>query len=356
MTHARKPKTAHYTRARRMQERWKTHTSTLPEGARAPGTTWVEHHGKRVEVGPFPICLPTAHALLNLLPSIRQAALDRFDRHDIHWHGWTPGPGGRRWPSSHLLDSQVQCVNTLMSLARAPGALLELARQAEPDTAALLAVEDGSPVAFEWIGAADYLGERRGRPRNRGRLTTSVDALLLAERADGGRTGILVEWKFTESYDRPVRRYGSGGWDRAARYGPPYLAAERFFARAPAVEAFFHDPHDQLLRQALLAIGMLQARELGMDRAVLLHLVPSGNAALRSTVPPGLASLGDSMDSIWEALLPGPDLRYGCVDASALYTVTPELAERYGAPRHQPSPASPSRRQEPGNPIRLGPR
>ena len=317
-----------YTRSRRAQQSWKATTQQLPEEARAAGLTWVEHERRRFTVGPFPVCLPESCAALNLLPGVREEALRRFAAHDIEWHGWTPGPDGQPQPSTHLLDSQIQCVNALLSLANRPGALLAMVRAKLPQATRLIAIEDEREVAFEWIGAADYLGERVGQARHRGRLTTSADALMVAERADGGRTAVLVEWKFTESYSTlPVQ-----GWVAALRhqrYAPHYSAAARLFSVQPPLDAFFQEPHYQLLRQALLAWAMVRHGELGVDQALLLHVVPAGNRALRTTLTPALTPLGSTVDAVWERLLPEPQVRYAWMDSALVLDRCPSLAERY---------------------------
>lgn len=81
---------------------------------------------------------------------------------------------------------------------------------------------------------------------------------------------------------------------------------------------------------ALLASEMVRAGEHGIDRAVLLHVIPAGNSYLKEIVTPGLVGFGTTVDAIWERLLPGPLVRYRCVDSSPLLASTPELAERYG--------------------------
>lgn len=331
MSQGRRRKTAWYTSCRLMQEAWKTSTETLPEDARGAGTTWVEQRGGRVERGPFPICLPASFADRNLVPAVRADALRRFDRHGIEWHGWTPGPEEQCWPSTHLLDSQAQCVNVLLTLAAKPELLLNVVRRVAPDATDLVDVEDAGPLAFEWIGGEDYLGEARGRPRYRGRFSTSADALLVVRRRAGGRTCVLVEWKFTESYDVPVRFRGAGRTDRREVYRPHYEADGSPFVFRPPIDAFFHEPHYQLLRQALLASKMVGASEFGADQALLLHVVPAGNKDLRTTVPDGLAEHGEEIDDVWNRLLPGPVVRYACLESEGLLTATPELAERYGS-------------------------
>ena len=318
---ARAPKPAWYTRCRLQQERWKGTTSTLPPPARANGRCWVESRRQRHLVGPFPVCLPVEHASLNLLPSIRDEALARFARHDIEWHG------GRELPSSHLLDSQVQCVNVLLSLAREPVLLLEWVRTILPDARALVAIEDHRAVAFEWIGADDYLGEGRGRPRNRGRYVTSADALLVVE-TPRGRTALLVEWKYTEHDTRAKPWIGDGGTDRRAVYRPHLVRSDGPLEVRVPIEAYFDEVGYQLLRLQLLAAAIVRAEEHGIDRALVVHVVPRGNRTLREHVAP-LVGAGPLVER-WPSLLRDPGrVGYRCVDAEPLYSATPELAERY---------------------------
>jgi hypothetical protein len=263
---------------------------------------------------------------------VRDRALRLFVENDIQWHMGTPALGGVPMPSTHLLDSQVQCVNVLLALDEA-GALLEVVREVVPYAVGLADVEGDGPVAFEWNGLVDHLGETPpGAPRRRGTMSTNADALVVAIRGGGGRTGVLIEWKFTETYPNAVPFLRHNGTDRRATYRPLYVNAAPRFAQRPDVSAFFQEPHYQLLRQALLGTAMVEARELGIDRAVLLHMVPGGNRTLRQTVPEGLADLGEEIDGVWRRLLPGPAVRYACMDTAPLFRKTPELAERYGMP------------------------
>jgi len=313
----------------KQQVRWKHRTTALPEDAKKPGHCWIEKGRRRERIGPFDFCLPEDCAAWNLLPDIRAEALERFEAHGIPWHMWTAS-GGVEHPSTHLLDSQVQCVNALLSAAN-EGKLLDLVRLFEPDVARLLEVEDGSPVAFEWIGAEDYLGEGRGKPRTRGAYVTSADAVLVAE-TPAERVGIIAEWKYTESYDAPMPVVSQWGTDRRDRYRPHYDIDRCVFEQRPPLAAYFHEPHYQLLRLALLAQEMVAHREFGIDRAVLLHLVPEGNAALHHGVPDALRYFGGTVEEVWTQLLPGPEVRYVLMDSTRVLESTAGLRERYGHP------------------------
>jgi hypothetical protein len=109
----------------------------------------------------------------------------------------------------------------------------------------LEAVEHGRTVTFEWNGGPgeDWLDERNGRPYVRGRYQTSADAFLVA-RTPRGRVAILLEWKFTEFYTRPVPLIP----DRRHRYEPRYMDRAGPFTGVAPFEALFHEPHYQLLR------------------------------------------------------------------------------------------------------------
>lgn len=323
-------KTPWYTSSRVAQERWKATTATLTDEARAPGMTWVEGRDGRQLVGPFPVCLPVDHTAENLLPEIRGEAISRFARHAIAWHHGAAALDGTPWPSGHLLDSQVQCVNTLLSLAARPDRGLAFAHAAEPEAETLVEIEDGSTVAFEWVGLTDHLGERRGRAAERGRFTTSADAILIAQRRDGGRTAVVVEWKFTESYDTPVPFRGAGGTDRREVYRARYEALSSPFRARPSIDAFLHEPHYQMLRLVLLADAMVGAREFDIDRAVVVHAVPVGNDALLGTVPEGLRAYGATVPEVWGSLIGGGRVTWTWLDTTPWVTATEAGHERYG--------------------------
>jgi len=295
------------TACRREQEAWKQRSDTLPPEAREDGHTWIERSGAPLKVGPYPVCLPLDHAAHNLVPSVRAEALRRFAAHGIRWHGDGPDHVG---PSSHLLSSQVHCVNTLLSLGEA---LLEFTRQAVPDATAVAPIEDDSPVAFEWIGLQDHLGEGRGRPRRRGQFVTSADALLVAD-SPRGRTAIVVEWKLVELGRSPVSTHGPGGTDRRRVYADALARAE---LAIDVEQALVSSCSYQLLRQLLLGAEMVRTSELGVRRAVLLHACPTPNRAQLDAPGPDWANVGGSVEVVR-------------ADTRSWMSATPELEERYG--------------------------
>ena len=329
--------------ARTQQIRWKRATPTLPAEAREDGLYFKScRRGEQVirkEIGPYPYCLPRRFATHNLLDGVRRTALERFHRYGIAWHEGTPGADlkGDIGPTTHLLSSQVQCINSLLSLELQPDLLLERLQTIEPSTRKLVPIRHASHpapegfAAFEWIGQENYLGERVRGKRVRGAMVTSADALIVVECSDGRYTGVLIEWKFTENYaGRIPYKRSVKGKDRREIYGPHYEAASSsFVAGRPPIDAYFHGLHYQLLRQSLLAHSMVQAGEHGIDRMIVLYLAPAANQALREGVPAALKPYGPTVDAVWRALLPGPKVRFMWQDTQPWVTATPELAERY---------------------------
>ena len=329
--------------ARARQIRWKHTTPTLPPEAREDGFyfDWTRRRAGQVptKMGPYRHCLPHPFASHNLLAAVRDEALARFRRFGIVWHSGAPGagPNGEAGPTTNLLSSQIQCINSLFGLELQPDLLLGRLRTVEPDARTIVPIRHPGEakaeglVAFEWIGRQNYLHERVRGQRNRGSMLTSADALVVLERNDGRRTGILIEWKFTESYHKPVPFISPKGTDRRDIYRPRYEeAATPFIADKPAIDVYFHEPHYQLLRLSLLARSMLQAREHGVDRMIILDLAPDGNRALMDCVPEALRPFGSTVDAAWRTLVPGPEVRFAWQDTRPWLTATPDLTERYG--------------------------
>ncbi len=310
------------------QIQWKT-SSLEPDEARRAGRHISYRGGQKVSSRQtYDRFIPAEYSTCNLLPAIREDALRLFADNKIKWWGSLKRPDGTEGPTNHLRSSQVHCVNTLMSLHQT-GTLLRAVQQLVPEAARLIDLESNQPIAFEWIGASNYLGERGNR---RGQYRTSIDAFIVAELTDGSRTGLFLEWKLTETYD-PEKdlRYSARGTDRSEIYRPCYERAAGAFSEQPAIESFHFDPHDQLFRQALLANEVRIAGEFGVDRMMLIDCVPPQNDALRSAVPMGLSHLGSSIGEVWGRLLQGPLLGFAVSDPLAWMSLSPELDSRYGS-------------------------
>lgn len=287
----------------RLAMAWKQRTATLPQEAREPG-----HYSRRGTLeGPYPVCLPIEYATHNLLPAVRDGALALFAEVDIPWHDSVAGG-----PSSHLRDSQVQCVNALFSMVSDPDRV-KRAFGGVADIAEVLQIEDGRYLTFEYIGPTDYFGEgvRHGKEvgRRRGTNCTSVDAAFLFKTSTGITELALVEWKFTESYLTAQKRDAASDAVRIGRYTADLSSLESpVRSEVLPIELLLDEPFYQLMRQQLLAHRLEKAHAHGADVVRVLHVLAPDNAGYQdSLVRAEHRAIGANVDEVWEKLLRASD-------------------------------------------------
>ena len=137
---------------------------------------------------------------------------------------------------------------------------------------ALLEIEPGRTLTFEYIGARDDLDEARNLPRARGSMTTSADAAIRYRTPDHRIEIALIEWKFTEDYR---------GQELSVPRGRPRPDRYRTLWEDPSCplrhdvvpyDDLFVEPFYQLLRQQLLAWSMEREHELAADTVRGSHL------------------------------------------------------------------------------------
>lgn len=265
---------------------------------------------------PYRFCLPVECASENLYSGFRDAALAYFDQFQIKWHD-----GGHKRCSNHMCDSQVCCVNFLYPFADHPDALAAMLKPLFPDLKQMLPIEAGQYVAFEWIGANNYLGEiSRSGLRSRGANFTSADAAVLFERNDGKRQAVLIEWKYTESYSPSPLHIAKSGKDRRTIYQHLFNSADCPIDRdvLPSYDDLFYEPFYQLFRQQLLAHEMEKAHELGTDLVSLLHISPAANRDFRRVTSLGLQHLGSTATAVWTQLVKPGD-RFLSISTESLF-------------------------------------
>lgn len=311
----------------RLSVAWKRRTATLPEEAREPG-----RYSRRDKLeGPYPVCLPIEFASHNLLPEVRDGAIELFAELDITWHDSVAGG-----PSNHLRDSQVQCVNALFPMVSDPERI-KLAVGQVVDIAEVLQIEDGRFLTFEYIGPTDYFGEgiRHGKDvgRRRGTNCTSIDAAFLYKTSAGATELALVEWKFTESYLTAYDRNSASDAVRIGRYAADLTAPDGpVRADVLPIELLLDEPFYQLMRQQLLAHRLENARAHRADVVRVLHvLAPQNTGYQDSLVRPEHRAMGGSVDEVWTKLLRASD-RFVHVDPAVFLdpqVTSDEYVDRY---------------------------
>ena len=260
-------------------------------------------------------------------------AIAFFGQRAIKW--WRSSRSGDDFqedgPTRNMASSQVACVNFLLPLAGIPGALAAALRTLDSDVRAVVDIRhEGrvSPVEFEWLGIPRSL--EGGRIR--GSQNTSVDGFVIAETTAGRRRAYLLEWKYVEHYlsNRPsFKGEGKQGETRRRRYTEPFYAPYSSFdpEASPELEDFFYEPFYQIMRQRLLADRMAHRRELDIDEAKVVVVVPEGNQAYRrvadrrAMTSPPLAQRFPGLEAVHEvmrACLKDPDAHFDVVSPSQL--------------------------------------
>ena len=312
--------------AKRHQQRFRDASPTVSNRGRSP----TDDKGLR-----NPHLLALGYEVENLFPCIRGegGAIDFFSQRDIKW--WKSSRSGDNsksdGPTRNLASSQVACVNFLLPLAGIPGALLSVLHSLDDDVVAVVSIaheEHTSPVEFEWIG----LGQSLEGGRTRGSQNTSIDAFLVAETKSGRRRAYLLEWKYVEQYlsAKPdFKGEGTEGDTRRLRYAERYRASFSSFnsAAVPDLDDFLYEPFYQIMRQRLLADRMVRDRELGIDDAKVVVVVPERNKAYR-TVSDGRATTSpllaqrfpqvETVEAVMRASLREPDEQFDMVAPSNL--------------------------------------
>ena len=303
---------------------WKQRTLTLPDDARTPGV--YEKHRRA-----YPFCLPVEFASHNLLPEVRNGAIDLFKELDIPWHDSVAGG-----PSNHLRDSQVQCVNALFTMV-ADAERIKLAFGGAVDIAEVLPIEEGRFLTFEYIGPTDYFGEgvRGGKDvgRRRGTNCTSVDAAFLYKTSAGVTELALIEWKFTESYLDAKDRKATSDAVRIGRYAADLGASDSPIALdVLPIELLLDEPFYQLMRQQLLAKRLEHDRVLDAEVVRVLHVLAPENTGYQDSLARAEhRALGSTVDDVWTELLRTPD-RFLHVDPKVFLdpsVTSDEYVDRY---------------------------
>ena len=246
----------------------------------------------------------------NLYAPILQDALVYFEENEIAW--W----GGSK-PTTHMLSSQIACLNHLFAIKDDANTVLSLVNNLRPGISfkKVIAIElDKHPgyIAFEAISKGDWLNE--GKP-SRGANCTSVDALVIAEKESGERWLIPIEWKYTEVYhatddksqeDRPKAPKGSNGrgLKRLGNYSDLITQSE-YLKSLPsyAHSVYFFEPFYQLMRQTLWAEQMIKHRDdewVKADHFLHVHVIPSDNKDLLDMA---YLKTGKGMEESWRSQL-----------------------------------------------------
>jgi hypothetical protein len=248
----------------------------------------------------------------NLLADVRRPALSYFDLHNIRWWLSTAEEAERAVlaalpaaPTGHLNSSQVACINHLEPARLDKEVALTVARRLDPRVREVRDTGEAGFVAFEWIGDKSYLNERGARTR--GAKLSSIDAIMRVTLRDDTPMLILIEWKYTEAYEKGREMRYRDGTDRVERYRT-LMESEDSPLQPGSPERLFYEPYEQLMRQTLLAAAVVADADAPELTWMHVHVIPAENVELRKRVKQAVPLLGgDTLEETWKGALKAPE-------------------------------------------------
>ncbi len=274
----------------------------------------------------YPWVLKNEYVDNNLLKEIRETSKKYFDDNGIKWWGDKKATGDK--VPGHTLSSQIACLNHLFRIKNDPEAVLAIVNgiRNEYDKVSPIPYDneaDQGFIAFEVTSDNEWLRED-SKERKRGEFCTSIDALACAHHVPTGKNHIiLIEWKYTESYDRDDKskedRFEEAvgtngkGHERMSRYNDMIFSSKCIETPKNNIyegSVFYQEPFYQLMRQTLWAEQVVMHRSSNnhakkkepIDACDYLHIhvIPRENTALLNK---GFEKNGLSMEETWRKCL-----------------------------------------------------
>ena len=232
----------------------------------------------------------------NLYPEIREEVLTYFKLNNVNW--WRG-----RYPTGHVLSSQIACLNHLFPIRHSKDAVLKLLHCILPDFVDVFPIPEQIQgyIQFEAVGGdVNLLNEGTN---TRGSNCTSLDALIYAKHRDGRRFLIPIEWKYVETYGNDDKSVGSKGETRKSRY--LNLIAQSKQLNKNTLSCCWQEPFYQLMRQTLWTEQMLarSVSNLEADDYLHLHVVPDENIELLHKKYPFCEN---GLEATWKSCLVDP--------------------------------------------------
>ena len=236
----------------------------------------------------------------NIYAPIRLEVLSYFTENTISWWGGSN-------PTTHMLSSQIACINHLFAIKDDAESVLSMVNNIRPGVSfkRVIPIElDKHPgyIAFEAVSKGNWLNE--GKP-SRGANCTSVDALVIAEKENGERWLIPIEWKYTEAYSiKDDKSQGKAGTKRVSHYDKLIDESDYLVPKSNYFESvYFFEPFYQLMRQTLWAEQMIKHRDeewVKADKFLHIHVIPSENKDLLEMA---YLKTGKGMEESWRSQL-----------------------------------------------------
>lgn len=209
----------------------------------------------------------------NLFKGIVEDTNKYFQKNNIAWWG-----ENEKYPSGHLLSSQIQCLNYLFALRKDKEATLKLAQLFDPNIEDILpTINDKDPgfISFEFTYENAQLLKETNKYAHRGSFCTSIDVFMIVVR-NSEKVLIPIEWKYTETYLESKNKAYNGNENK---YFPLIENSIQLKTSDDlANSCYYYEPFYELMRQTLLTEQMVKS-DLA-DNFLHILIVPSENKDL----------------------------------------------------------------------------
>lgn len=234
---------------------------------------------------------------LNLYQGIRKDVIKYMNDSNIQW--WKIGKDSGNGVPSHVLSSQVCCLNHLFAIRNdeaAIKAILKIATGIEFDEILNSPIDKDTLISFEFVYKnMTLLNEGY---ETRGKNCTSIDAMIYAKKGDE-KWLIPIEWKYTEAYDENDSKYTN--YDRYVGMVSPSSRLQSWS------ELYRKDPFYELGRQVLLMDKIIESHSEIAVHFFHIVVVPKENKEMMADAE----KFGDSLKKEYKKL-------YRIIDPSEL--------------------------------------
>lgn len=203
---------------------------------------------------------------LNLFHEIRDDAIKYMKENGIQW--WKIGRESKDGVPTHILSSQVSCLNHLFAIRKDESAIKAMLKEAtdiEFNEILNSFIDKDTLISFEFVYQNKFLLDETHETR--GKKCTSIDAMIYARKEDE-KWLIPIEWKYTEAYDENDSTYTN--YDR---YVNMVLPSSRLHSWS---ELYRKDPFYELGRQVLLMDKITEPHRIA-DKFFHIVVVPRAN-------------------------------------------------------------------------------
>jgi len=258
----------------------------------------------------------------NLYHSIRTDVFNYFKENDISFSGL-----------ERTVNSQAACINHLFPIRNDKVAVLNLLKVISDDFIDVFTIDESMKGYIQFEAVGGHINLLNEESNLRGRLNTSIDALIYAQQSNGNKVLIPIEWKYCESYNNQEflndttasRNNMTRGEIRRSRYYTLIENSSRLKTEETKICSNY-EPFYQLMRQTLWAEQVINKVDtLKSDDFIHVHVIPSENHELLNK---RYICSGKGLETTWKDCLLQPD-KYMIISPSELWSKQSSDTEIY---------------------------